>query len=54
MFSAGKPQGLRQPNERLFEILQPTTASWALIGIAVTLLVAAMLVFQRREYRDLT
>jgi ABC-2 type transport system permease protein len=54
MFSAGQPHGLLPPDERWFELLEPTVASWALIGISTTMLMAAMIVFQRREYRDLT
>jgi ABC-2 type transport system permease protein len=54
MASAGKPHGIRLPDPRWFEVLDPSTAQWALLGIAGALLAAAMLVFQRREYRDLT
>ena len=49
-----REHGLRPPDQRWFELLDPSVASWALIGIAATMLMAAMIVFQRREYRDLT
>jgi hypothetical protein len=54
MYSAGHPHGLKPPDARWFEMMDPTVASWALIGIAATFLAAAALVFQWREYRDLT
>jgi ABC-type transport system involved in multi-copper enzyme maturation permease subunit len=54
MFSAGEPHGLRPPDARWFELLEQSVASNALLGIAAALLAAAAIVFQRREYRDLT
>ncbi len=54
MYWAGLPYGLRPPQDRWFEPLDPATASWALVGIAAVFLAAAMLIFQNREYRDLT
>lgn len=54
MYAAGSPHGLKSPDERWFELLEPATATWALLGIAAGFLAAAMLVFQFREYRDLT
>jgi ABC-type transport system involved in multi-copper enzyme maturation permease subunit len=54
MYTAGREHGVRPPDERWFELLQPSTASWALAGIAGASLLAAVLIFQRREYRDLT
>lgn len=54
MYAAGQSHGLSPPDERWFQLLQPSTAQWSLIGLAVALLVAAMIVFHRREYRDLT
>jgi ABC-type transport system involved in multi-copper enzyme maturation permease subunit len=54
MYSAGRPHGLRAPDDRWFELLEPATAAWALVGIAIALMFAAMLIFQCREYRDLT
>ncbi len=54
MYAAGEPAGLEPPDPRLFEPLPVDTATWALIGIAIGSLVLAILVFSRREYRDLT
>jgi ABC-2 type transport system permease protein len=54
MYAAGGDQGLRPPDPRWFEPLSVETASWALLGIAASGLLLAILVFSRREYRDLT
>jgi ABC-type transport system involved in multi-copper enzyme maturation permease subunit len=53
MYAAGEPKGLSPPDPRWFEPLGVETASWALVGIAAASLALAMLVFSRREYRDL-
>ncbi|HEX4149760.1 MAG TPA: hypothetical protein VHY20_12265, partial [Pirellulales bacterium] len=53
MFDAGVPDGLTPPDPRWFEPFSPVAAAWTLIGFFVVALLAAMLVFQRREYRDL-
>jgi len=54
MYAAGKEDGLPSPDPRWFESLPVETASWALIGIAVAGLLLAIVIFSRREYRDLT
>lgn len=54
MYAAGEPEGLPPPDPQWFEPLSVDTATWALIGIAVGGLVLAIVIFSRREYRDLT
>jgi ABC-2 type transport system permease protein len=54
MYDAGANEGLPRPDARWFELLAPETAAWALAGIAVSGLALAILIFSRREYRDLT
>ena len=54
MFDAGRADGLKSPDPQWFEPFSPLTARWTLIGIALASLLAAAIVFQRREYRDLT
>jgi ABC-2 type transport system permease protein len=54
MYAAGEPEGLPPPDPRWFEPLGVGTASWALLTIAVGGLLVALVVFSRREYRDLT
>ena len=54
MFAAGAPDGLGPPDPHWFEPFSPVVAGWTLIGFFIVTLVVAMLIFQRREYRDLT
>ncbi len=54
MYARGVPQGLEAPDPEWFEPFDPVTAAWTLASIAVVGLVAAIVVFQRREYRDPT
>lgn len=54
MYAAGASEGLPPPDPRWFEPLSVQTASWALAGIAAGGLLLALVVFSRREYRDLT
>ena len=54
MFDAGRADGLKSPDPQWFEPFSPATACWTLVGIALASLLAAAIVFQRREYRDLT
>jgi ABC-type transport system involved in multi-copper enzyme maturation permease subunit len=54
MYAAGASEGLPPPDPRWFEPLSVETASWALAGIAAGGLLLALIVFSRREYRDLT
>lgn len=52
IYAAGAGEGLERPE--WFEPISPAIATWALAGIAGGALLLAMLVFERREYRDLT
>jgi ABC-2 type transport system permease protein len=54
MYSAGEPDGLAPPDPHWFEPFSPIVAQWTLIGFFVVSLLIAALIFQRREYRDLT
>ena len=54
IYAAGMDTGLPAPNPAWFEPISAVTANWALLGIAAFGLLAAMIVFDRREYRDLT
>jgi ABC-type transport system involved in multi-copper enzyme maturation permease subunit len=54
MYSLGEADGLKVPSAQWFEPLSAQTGAWTLLGIAAGGLLLAMLVFQRREYRDLT
>lgn len=54
LFAAGEPHGGPAPDARTFEVLLPQTAQAALAGIALCSLLAALAIFQVREYRDLT
>jgi ABC-2 type transport system permease protein len=54
IFNNGAELGLAPPDPRLFEPLETGTSAWWLAGIAAAGLAAALCVFQRREYRDLT
>lgn len=52
MYSLAATDGLQRPG--WFEPISVTAAGWTLGGIAIGSMLAAMLVFQFREYRDLT
>jgi ABC-2 type transport system permease protein len=54
MYAAGETEGLTPPPADWFEPLSVEVATWALAGIAVGGLLLALVVFSRREYRDLT
>jgi ABC-type transport system involved in multi-copper enzyme maturation permease subunit len=54
MYAAGATEGLPGPDPRWFEPLPAETASLALLGIAIGGLALAVVIFSRREYRDLT
>lgn len=54
IYAAGKADGLKTPDPSWFEPISESAANWALIGISFFSLLAAMIVFERREYRDLT
>lgn len=52
MYSLGATDGLQRPG--WFEPISVTAAGWTLAGIAAGSLLSAVVVFQVREYRDLT
>ena len=54
IYAAGAAEGLERPDPQLFEPLSAVTSAWALVGIAVGGLLLALVIFQRREYADLT
>ena len=54
MYGAGAAEGLKTPDAEWFQPLSTETAQWALAGIAIGGLALALVVFSRREYRDLT
>lgn len=54
MYDAGGPEGLKPPDPNWFEPLDAVTSMWALGSIAVGGMLLALLLFSRREYRDLT
>jgi len=54
MYASGVPLGLERPDPQWFEPISAASATLALIGIAVGGLLIALVVFQRREYTDLT
>lgn len=50
----GESRVVEPLDPRVFSAVSAPTALWALLGISVTAIVLAMVVFQRKEYRDLT
>ena len=54
LYAAGAEQGLEPPDPQWFEPISTQAASWALAGIALGGLLLAIVIFSRREYRDLT
>lgn len=52
MYSVGAADGLARP--AWFEPMSAAEASWTLMAVTGTSLAAALLIFQLREYRDLT
>ncbi len=54
MYAAGVPDGLERPDPQWFEPIAATSAAGALVGIALGGVLIALVVFQRREYTDLT
>jgi len=54
MYAAGGPEGFTRPDPRWFEPVSVPTAGWALWGMALVCLLLAVVVFTRREYRDLS
>jgi ABC-2 type transport system permease protein len=54
MYAAGVPAGLERPDPQWFEPISAVASASALFGIAVGGLLVALVVFQRREYTDLT
>lgn len=53
LFAAGEPDGLHTPNPHWFEPFSPWAAQGALVAFAIGGLLLALVIFQRREYRDL-
>jgi ABC-type transport system involved in multi-copper enzyme maturation permease subunit len=54
MYQLGAEDGLEAPPVEWFEPLSAQMGAWALVAFAVAGLMAALVVFQQREYRDLT
>jgi ABC-type transport system involved in multi-copper enzyme maturation permease subunit len=54
MYVAGADEGLPAPDSKWFEPLTTAAAGWGLFWISAAGLLLAMVVFSRREYRDLT
>ena len=54
MYAEGVPKGLERPDAQWFEPISAATSATALLGITVVGLLVALVVFQRREYTDLT
>jgi hypothetical protein len=52
IYAAGGPEGFDAPRD--FEPISAAAAGWSLAGIALGSLALAFVVFQWREYRDLT
>jgi len=54
IYAAGAVEGLERPDPKMFEPLSAVTSAWSLMGIAVGGILLALIIFQRREYTDLT
>jgi len=54
MYELGMDQGIEAPPPEFFVPVSAREGALVLLGIAAVSIVAAMIVFQRREYRDLT
>lgn len=54
IFAAGEPFGLRRPDPQWFEPISTLAAERTLVGIFVVCSLLALVVFARKEYRDLT
>jgi len=54
MYAAGESEGLQPPPAEWFEPLSTDVATWALAAISAGGMILALIVFSRREYRDLT
>lgn len=54
IYGAGAPLGLKSPNPWWFEPISAASATWTLVAISVVSLLAALVIFQSREYRDLS
>jgi ABC-type transport system involved in multi-copper enzyme maturation permease subunit len=52
IYAAGRPEGLDAPRD--FETISATSAGWSLAGIALGCVALSFIVFQWREYRDLS
>lgn len=54
VYNAGRAEGAQPPDARWFEPITSPVAMGCLLAIAASTLALAAVVFQRREYRDLT
>lgn len=54
MFAAGRADGFEPPDSRIFEPIASSAAETTLLGFAAIGLLASLIVFERREFRDLT
>jgi ABC-type transport system involved in multi-copper enzyme maturation permease subunit len=54
LYNLGAEEGLQAPAAQWFEPLSAQTGAWTLLGIAAVALVGSLIVFQKREYSDLT
>lgn len=54
IYDVGVAHGVQPPSSQLFDPVPAQTAMWTLLLIAAVGTLAGLIVFQRREYRDLT
>jgi ABC-2 type transport system permease protein len=54
MYEVGRQADLTPPDPRWFQPADAHTSAWALVAITVGGMLLAMLLFERREYRDLS
>src|SRR5690606_21100110 len=54
MYNLGLDEGIKMPDPTWFQPVSASTGGLALLWISVVSFVAAMFIFEYREYRDLT